>query len=289
LILISRVISGLGGGSLGAVQSYIADVTDEEQRDGAYAIYGAVFGLAFIIGPVTSGLLQRYGISLPFFVAAGLELFNITFTVFFLPWKGRPQAERATLRSGLHAASEPGVRRLLAIQFFFIFSVVCFLANFSLYLHHALTSNVNQVSALLSGAGVIGAGVLLGVVPLLARRIGDRRVSQIGLACSFVAYAGLAGVTNLFLFCIVLVLWAVGAAMVEPTLTAQLSERADPRKRGAIMGIGDSINSFAMIVAPAMGSAIVGANARFLGLLPASAVAIAYLVGRTIRQEKQQK
>ena len=43
--------SGCGGGSLGAVQSYIADVTKEDQRDLAYSLYGAVFGMAFIVGP----------------------------------------------------------------------------------------------------------------------------------------------------------------------------------------------------------------------------------------------
>jgi DHA1 family tetracycline resistance protein-like MFS transporter len=35
-IFIARIISGSGGGALGAVQSYIADVTKEEDRDLAY-------------------------------------------------------------------------------------------------------------------------------------------------------------------------------------------------------------------------------------------------------------
>ncbi|HTV93400.1 MAG TPA: MFS transporter, partial [Verrucomicrobiae bacterium] len=51
LVFLSRIISGLGGGSLGAVESYVADVTTNDQREFAYSIYGAVFGLAFVIGP----------------------------------------------------------------------------------------------------------------------------------------------------------------------------------------------------------------------------------------------
>ncbi|MGZ3505358.1 MAG: MFS transporter [Vulcanimicrobiaceae bacterium] len=283
LILVSRVISGLGGGSLGAVQSYIADVTEEDQRDTAYAFYGAVFGLAFIVGPVASGFLLRYGFSIPFFVAAALELLNIVFTVFFLPWRNHRRREHLTLRSSLRAANKPSVRPIFIRQFLFIFSVVFFLSNFSLYLQHVLRSSVGQVSWLLAGAGVIGGIVLVVVVPPLAHRIGDWRVAQLGLGCSLIAYAGLVAVTNLYTFCLVLVLWAAGAAMVEPTLTALLSERAGEGERGTIMGVGDSINSIALILAPAMGSAIVGADARLLGVVPAVAIAVALLVGRSIR------
>ena len=73
--------------------------------------------------------------------------------------------------------------------------------------------------------------------------------------------------------------WAIGSSMVEPTLTALLSVRAKASERGAIMGVSDSINSVAMILAPAAGSAIVGANARFLGVLPACSVLAAFLLG----------
>ena len=34
------------------------------------------------------------------------------------------------------------------------------------------------------------------------------------------------------------------------------------------MGVSDSINGLAMILGPATGSAIIGANPRFLGVLP---------------------
>jgi MFS family permease len=79
---------------------------------------------------------------------------------------------------------------------------------------------------------------------------------------------------------VALVFWAVGSAMVEPTLTALLSVRAKEEERGAIMGVGDSINSLAMIFGPAAGSAIISANPRYLGVLPAAATLAAFLLGR---------
>jgi DHA1 family tetracycline resistance protein-like MFS transporter len=278
-IFISRIVSGSGGGALGAVQSYIADVTKEEDRDLAYSLYGAVFGVAFIIGPVTSGFLIHRSLAVPFLVAAGIEVITILITVFLLP-SHMQRTSRTTVAASLKAANVPGVRLVLIRHFLAIFAIVCFLANLALYLHHVLGSPVSQVGSLLSIAGVVGGAALIFVVSPLAKRLGDRRVAQIGLLLSFAAYTALAFVNDLLAFAALLIAWAIGSSMVEPTLTALLSVRAKRSERGAIMGVSDSINSVAMILAPAAGSAIVGANARLLGVLPACTVLAAFLMGR---------
>lgn len=280
-IFIARIVSGFGGGSLGAVQSYIADVTKEDQRDLAYSLYGAVFGVGFIVGPASAGFLMKHGIELPFFVAAGIEAFNIVFTAVLLPAKmSRLKQTKTSIAESLKAANVPGVRRVLIRQFLAIFAIVCFLANFSLYLHHVLNTAPTAVGWLLSIAGGVGGAALILVVSPLAARIGDRGVAQIGLLLSFTAYGLLGFVNALAVFCVVLVIWAVGSSMVEPTLTALLSVRAKQSERGAIMGVSDSINSLAMILGPATGSAIVGYNARLLGVLPACAALAAFAMGR---------
>ncbi|MBV9332654.1 MAG: MFS transporter [Candidatus Eremiobacteraeota bacterium] len=278
-IFISRIISGSGGGALGAVQSYIADVTKEEDRDLAYSLYGAVFGVAFIIGPVASGFLIHRGLAVPFFIAAGIEAITILITIFLLP-SSMQRTSRTSFAESLKAANVPGVRLVLIRHFLAIFAIVCFLANLALYLHHVLGSPVSQVGSLLSIAGVVGGAALIFVVTPLAKHLGDRRVAQIGLLLSFAAYVGLAFVNDTLAFAALLIGWAIGSAMVEPTLTALLSVRAKRSERGAIMGVSDSINSVAMILAPAAGSAIVGANARYLGVLPACTVLAAFLMGR---------
>lgn len=286
LIFLSRIISGCGGGSLGSVASYIADVTKEEQRNEAYAIYGAVFGMAFVIGPVTAGALAHNGVAIPFFVAAGLAVLNIAFTMLFVPQLHVARG-KTSLRSSLEAVKAPGVRRVLIRQFLFIFAVVSFLANFALYLQHVLRSDVPKAGWLLGAAGLVGGIVLLVAVAPLARLIGGRRVAQIGFLFTLAAYALLVTVTNVFTFFIALVLWAIGSAMIEPTLTAALSERADERERGAIMGLGDSVNSLAIMLGATAGSAIVGADARLLGVLPAVASAAAFFIGRGGRERRR--
>lgn len=281
-IFVSRIISGCGGGALGAVQSYIADVTQEDQRDLAYSLYGAVFGMAFILGPVTSGFLIHAGLAVPFLIAAAIEAITIAITVAFLPSRMQ-RVSRTSIKASLRAASLPGVRLVLVRHFLAIFAIVCFLANFALYLRHVLGSPISEVGWLLAAAGVVGGAALIFVVSPLAQRLGDRRVAQIGLLCSFLAYGLLSFVTKMWLFGIVLIVWAVGSAMVEPTLTALLSVRAKPAERGAVMGVSDSINGLAMILGPATGSAIIGLNPRLLGVLPAFAALLAFGLGRVRR------
>jgi MFS family permease len=279
-IYISRLISGTGAGSLGAAESYIADVTEQRQRDRAYALYGAVFGSAFIVGPVAAGFLQRHGIQFPFFIAAGLEVINIGVTYWLLPWRTREHREETSVQESLREALKPGVRLVLLRQFLFVFAVVYLLSDFALYLDHVIHESIERMSWLLAGAGVVGGATLLIAVTPLTKRYGDRIVGQFGFILLFAAYALIYFVQSLQWFFPVLILWSAGAAMAEPTLMAMLAKRVPASERGAIMGVSDSANSVALILAPAIGTAIVGEQPRLIGVLPALAVAAAWMLGR---------
>jgi MFS family permease len=90
-------------------------------------------------------------------------------------------------------------------------------------------------------------------------------------------------VTNVWTFFGTLVVWAVGAALLEPTLMSLLASRAPTAERGAVMGLGDAINGVALVLAPLAGSGIIGANPRLLGILPACAMLGALWFGRRPR------
>jgi MFS family permease len=289
LIFASRIVSGLGGGSMGAVESYIADATEEKQREAAYSIYGAVFGLAFIVGPAISGALIRHGISWPFFLAALLEGINIGFTALFLPFRKKPEPEqRSDVAASFRAAMAPGVRRVIVRHFLFIFAIVAFLANFSLFVEKRLHSSIENTAYLLAAAGIVGGLSILAVAPL-AKRIGDVRLAQTGLLLNVAAYGGLIFVSHGWPFAVTLVIWAIGAALVEPTLTALLSDRAKTQERGAIMGMSDSINSVAMILGPPIGGAVLGESPRLLGVLSGAAAIAAFLLGHVNEKKTRAK
>ncbi|HAG33957.1 MAG TPA: tetracycline resistance MFS efflux pump, partial [Cryomorphaceae bacterium] len=84
-LFVARVVSGIFGASFTTGFAYIADVSPPEKRAQNFGLVGAAFGLGFIIGPVTGGLLGEIGPRVPFFVAAALTFLNMAYGYFVLP------------------------------------------------------------------------------------------------------------------------------------------------------------------------------------------------------------
>lgn len=62
LLLVGRAIQGFGAGGIFPVASaVIGDTFPPEKRGGALGLIGAVFGMAFLVGPVLGGLLLDFG------------------------------------------------------------------------------------------------------------------------------------------------------------------------------------------------------------------------------------
>jgi MFS family permease len=286
MIFVARAIAGFGSGGIGVTQSYIADVTAEEDRDHAYALFGAVFGVGIVLGPVLGGGLIRFGFAAPFAAAALIELVTIALTLRFLPEPPRRGAAQASLReASAFVVGDPAIRSLVVRHTLFIFAVTSFFAVFSLYLQRELQVGPQLSSGLLAGAGFVGGIALVALVGPLARRFGDAVVAQAGFVCLIVAYVGLAFIRQLAFFGVALGLWAIGAASVEPTLTALLSRAAPARERGAILGFNDAASNLALIVAPVVGGAVIDLNPHGVGILPAAAIALAFAIGVLRRNE----
>jgi len=284
-IFVARAIAGFGAGGIGVTQSYIADVTAEQDRDRAYAMFGAVFGIGIVLGPVLGGSLIRYGFAAPFAAAALIDAITIALTLRLLP-NVRPASKAASFREAARVvARDPGVRSLVVRHLLFIFAVTYFFTVFSLFLKRELDIGPAVSSGLLAGAGLIGGISLLALVGPLARRFGEWAVAEGGFVLLVLAYTALAFVHQLWAFGAALGVWAIGAASIEPTLTALLSKRAPANERGAIMGFNDAANNLALIVAPVLGGAAIDANPHLVGIVPACVAALAFGIGVLRRSE----
>ncbi len=286
MLFVARGVAGIGGGNLGVTQSYIADVTDRAHRDKAYAAFGVVFGIGIVLGPVTGGFLIRFGAWVPFLAAAAIEVLNLTLTLLFLPAR-KPRSEQRFDFAGTarFVATTAGVRGLIVRHFLFIFAVTYFFTVFALYVKHALDFGPQTASWLIAVMGMTGGVFLAIAVGPLTRRFGDAAVAQLGLALGALAYLALPFPRTLGPFVAVLVVWAAGAACVEPTLSALLSESVAAGKRGATMGFNDATSSLALMLAPALGGWIIDVNGMLIGVVPAAAVLAAFGIGILRRAE----
>jgi DHA1 family tetracycline resistance protein-like MFS transporter len=279
LLFVARGIAGIGGGNLGVTQSYIADVTGEKSRDKAFAGFGVVFGVAIVLGPVLGGALVHVGFWLPFVVSAAIELANIALTLRFLPNTGGKQKRVDLVRTLREIWARIDVRTVILQHFLFIFAVTFFFSIFALYLRRALGFGPENASFMIAGAGVVGGITLWLAVGPLAKRFGDAVVAELGLAISVVAYALLGFAHDVWFFAGVLVLWAIGASCIEPTLSALLASAAPADHRGEMLGFNDLMNNVALMLAPTLGGFIVDANIGLIGLAPGIAVLASFALG----------
>lgn len=85
LVLASRIAGGMLSANLVVAQAYIADITPKQQRSAAFGKIGAVYGLAFVIGPALGGILGQIDPRIPFAFAGAICCLNFIYGFFVLP------------------------------------------------------------------------------------------------------------------------------------------------------------------------------------------------------------
>jgi MFS transporter, DHA1 family, tetracycline resistance protein len=110
-LFLGRVLSGITSSSMTTANAYISDVTPVETRAKAFGIFGAAFGIGFVLGPALGGYLGSIGPRLPFWIAAAFSLANAVYGLLVLP-ESLP-AERRQQRLNWKAANPAGSLRLL--------------------------------------------------------------------------------------------------------------------------------------------------------------------------------
>lgn len=122
LILASRLVGGIMSSNIVVAQAYIADVTEASKRVAAFGRIGAIFGIAFILGPALGGMLGEVDPRIPFLCAGVICIINFFYGLFVLPESLREPSEapfslaRANPFASLSALSrEPIVLPILLV------------------------------------------------------------------------------------------------------------------------------------------------------------------------------
>ncbi len=263
LVFVGRIISGVTGANISTAQAYIADVTTKENRAKGMGLFGAAFGLGFILGPAIAGILSKFSIHLPFYFAAGLSLTSATAVFFLLP-ESLKRFDGWGQRPGLAAFFKPFAERSFTfvniIYFLLITSFSIMTYAFVLYTGFRFGYNAEQNGYLFAFVGilaVVGQGVLFG---RLARRFGEAPLAAVG--CSLMA-------ASLFLMPLVgplsgglpallgvCVLLSFGNALASPSLTSLASKVSHDDDQGASLGIMQSGASLARAIGPMIGGVL---------------------------------
>jgi DHA1 family tetracycline resistance protein-like MFS transporter len=232
ILFLSRMVDGLTGGNLSVAQAYISDVTDAQSRSKGLGMIGAAFGLGFIIGPATGGLLSQWGYAVPAFVASALSFSNLMLIFFWLPEsltaeKRAQMPERrpaVTLGALLAALRRPFSGALLTTRFFFGLAFAIFQTIFSLYALNKFNLQARDTGLILFGGALMA-------------------VSLVGWALA----------PNVFWLLVVLAPTAISGGLLNTLLSSTLTKSVQPQEIGGILGFSASIESSTRILAPVLG------------------------------------
>ena len=259
ILFLGRFLDGLTGGNVSVAQAYIADITEPEQRGRALGIIGAAFGMGFILGPITGGLLSGISYTAPAWAGAALALTNLVLVATLVP-ESLSAEDRARLSArkrrifdipALRAAlSHHRVGPLLTIRSSTALSNAIFETSFVLWAIAALGVTARTTGLLLGYVGVLSVFVQAFLIGRLTKRFTDDWlvVGAIALAGASLTLWGF--VSNLPVLLVLMPAISVGIAVGNTVMTSALTKAVDRDEVGGTLGIQTSILSFARIVAP---------------------------------------
>lgn len=281
-VFIARVIEGVSGGNIGITQAYVADLVAAKDRARAFGLISATFGAGMVFGPVIGGVLfLKYGFATPFLTAAGLQFVTLLLTLFFVPEsRSREQRERVGLREALDVVRKPELARILAQKLALSLGLYGWYSVSALYLQRQLNFTLAKTDFFFATFAAISVVMNAGVVGGVSRRSGDRRMSNIGLACLVVAFVLLAFVHSIGALAASIALFAFGSALAQNGITALISNAAKDREQGTVLSVGSSLDSLAGIIAPPLSTGLLGAaGPAFSGVEPSLFAFLALALG----------
>jgi MFS family permease len=263
VLLLSRLVQGLGGGTIGVVQAYVADASTPEERTKSLGWLSAVTSLGAVAGPAFgSAMISVGGRAAPGLAAAALALLVAGFAARFLVESRQPRMSgsqshasppttrpRQAIGRVLSHWHEPA-SRLIWIYTIGIGAFYGTIQVVPLLLMHRLgvtEQNIGYFIMYLGGMGVVVRSLLLGrMVDLL----GEARLSRLGLVllAAGLGCTGLAAHGGIVLLGFTLM--PLGTAFLFPCVTGLLSRVVPGNERGLYMGVQHTFGGVSRVLFP---------------------------------------
>jgi DHA1 family tetracycline resistance protein-like MFS transporter len=257
-LLLAVLLDGLTGNNLSTSFTYVADITTADERSRGMGIVSAAFGLGLMAGPALGGLLSDYGLFVPAFVAAGIAFANTIYGIFILP-ESLPPEKRSQHKPTLNFISQlqvvfniQNIRLLLLSVFFLNFAFAGLQTNFPLFSNARFDWDARQNGLLFAFVGTVSVFVQGFLFGRLQPKMGEVRLSILGLVCLSLGMAGIALATQSWMIYPIVAFAAFGSSISIPAISGMISNRAPANEQGRLMGGNQVLFSLTAILGPAV-------------------------------------
>ena len=260
LLLLSRVVQGLGGGTIGVVQAYVADASDPKDRAKSLGWLSAATSFGAVVGPAIGSALIHWGRHAPGIASA---IFCVLVSIFAGVYLRESRDE--SLASGEHGIlAETGsgavwsvisrprepAQRLIWIYAIAIGAFYGTVPTLPLILAHRLPITEANVGFFVMYLGGMGVFVRAGILGRMIEWLGEARLTRLGLILLAAGLALIAAVHSYATLLVALTLMPLGTAFVFPCVTAMLSRVVPSRNRGLYMGVQHTFGGVSRVLFP---------------------------------------
>jgi multidrug resistance protein len=302
VLLVSRVIQGMGGGTIGVVQAYVADVSPPEERTKSLGWLSAVTSLGAVVGPAFGSIMVAIGgRRAPGFAAAALALLVAAFA-----WRFLREAEADAVSDEVARTSEfTGASAILRVltrwdepapRLIWIYTIAigAFYGTvpvMPLLLSDRLGVTVQTIGYVIMYLGAMGVVVRAFLLGRLVDWLGEARLARLGIVLLAGGLVVIAFTSSFQTLIVSLTLMPLGTACLFPCITSLLSRVVSRRDRGLFMSVQHTFGGASRVAFPVgagvvmdqfgMGVPFMVAAVLVLATFPLTAAIGSYVVAKS--------
>ncbi|WP_440951932.1 MFS transporter [Methanococcoides sp. FTZ1] len=291
ILFIARSFDGLTGGNVAVANAYLADITEEKDRNRNFGKMSISTNLGFIIGPALAGLLSLtiYGELIPVLAAALISLAGVIVIVRYLPESQQCIIKKEKKMGFRDVIELKNISYMLVIYFLIFLGFNVFYTAFPLHAIEILNWSIADMGIYFSVLSIMMVIVQGPILSRASRKYSDARLAIIGsviLGTNFIFLV----TGDMFFTYLAAVLFALGNGLMWPSLLSLISKLAGREHQGAVQGFASSFSSLASIVGLIFGGFLYGVLKGMSFVVAAVIVYVVFLLSfRMLSFEKELK
>lgn len=261
-LFLARGLDGLTAGNIPVAFAVISDSTKPEERAKAFGLVGAALSFGFVFGPAISALTLGFGEGVPFIIAGIITIIAVIATALYLPETNQHMGEvkhgkMFDLPKLWHTLFDPNVGMTFVISLLFFLAFSCaIIYGFQPFTLNVLQITQTQNAILFTLFGAVGLITQTLVVQRFSKILGIKRAFSGAMLFTAFSFLIMFFAHSLIVFTIACIILALFNSIVQTLIPTILSQEADARSQGSIMGLNASYQSIGMILGPILGGAI---------------------------------
>ncbi len=262
-LLIGRVVDGIAAGNFSTAQSYLSDISkNKEERASNMGSIGAIFGIAFLIGPAIGGLLGHISPTLPFWVVGIMATMNFILGYFYLPETNNNRKEHK-ISFNPFTPIKKALQDKKLLPFYTVWLVFSIGISIQMAIGALYMSSMFGFTALTIGGLMAAQGLIIIFNQAWAlKKFWLSRFNEITLVLISSFFLGLGSfiiaIPNIFIFIIGTLVATFMHPIFRTIMTSEMIGLAPVNEKGEILGIMASIMSLGMIIGPAISGPLYG-------------------------------